>query len=206
MRLALCAAARRAGSAWLLIRLRDSLAASVQRDMTCAIGFEINPALTARLQELQAAYVAQGWRTNFFTETGIGFNDTIMLFSPDGDAAHLWWSSRLVRDQGGGNGVQIPVKSVAQVIRSLLQRRLPESLQKGPQIVVKLDVEGRELELMQLLHSESLLCNISLVYVELHDTTSRNALPAFIRALGCGAEIVTLDDETGYDSQVPLPA
>ena len=182
-------------------------AADDRRRETCAIGFEINPALTARLQELQAAYVAQGWRTHFFTETGIGFNDTTLLFSPDGDAAHFWWSSRLVQDQGSRGGVRIPVKSIAQVVRSILQRRLPDSLQREkPRIAVKLDVEGRELELMQLLHSESLLCNISFVYVELHDTTSRNALPAFMRALGCGTEIFALDDETGFDRQLPLPA
>ena len=103
--------------------------------------------------------------------------------------------------------MRIPVKSIAQVVRSILQRRLPDSLQREkPRIAVKLDVEGRELELMQLLHSESLLCNISFVYVELHDTTSRNALPAFMRALGCGTEIFALDDETGFDRQLPLPA
>lgn len=96
--------------------------------------------------------------------------------------------------------------SIVRVLRSILQRRLPEKLvQKGPRVVVKLDVEGNELELMQLLADEGILCDISFLYVELHEVASRTLLPAFVKALECGTEISALDDETGYDSHFNLP-
>ena len=180
-------------------------AAELRRCETCAIGFEINPALTSRLIELQTAYTAQGWRTLFLTETGVGFNDTTMTFRSDGDAAHLWWTSKLVLGHEI-DGMQIPVMSIVRVIRSISQRRLPESaVQEGPRIVVKLDVEGRELELLQLLAKEGLLCDISFLYVELHEAAASAALPAFLQALNCSTEICALDDETHYDSQFQLP-
>jgi hypothetical protein len=179
----------------------------LRRRETCAIGFEINPALTPRLIELQTAYAAQGWRTLFLTETGVGFNDTTMTFRSDDDAAHLWWGSRLENGQGGKGSVQIPVMSIDRVMRSILQRRLPKTLvQKGPRVVVKLDVEGHELELMQLLAHEGVLCDISFLYAEIHDTASATALPAFINSLDdCRIVITALDDETSFDSNFTLP-
>jgi hypothetical protein len=181
-------------------------AAELRRRETCAIGFEINPSLTPRLIELQTAYTAQGWRTLFLTETGVGFNDTTMTFRSDGDAAHLWWTSKLVLGQGEKDGLQIPVMSIVRVIRSILQRRLPESVvQEGPHIVVKLDVEGREFELMQLLAYEGLLCDISFLYVELHEAAASAALPAFTALQNCSTEIYALDDETSYNSHFQLP-
>ena len=98
-----------------------------------------------------------------------------MSFRPDGDAAHFWWSSKLENGQGENGGVQIPVMGIVRVLRSILQRRLPEKLvQKGPRVVVKLDVEGHELELMQLLADEGIACDM---YVELHEVASRTSLP-----------------------------
>ena len=94
---------------------------------------------------LQAAYSERGWRTRFFTETGIGLNDSTLVFQSDYDAAHLFWASRLVVGRGGADDVQIPVVSIARFVRTIVRRHVPpaDSALLTPRIVMKLDCEGR---------------------------------------------------------------
>jgi hypothetical protein len=175
-------------------------------EATCAFGFEINPLHTSRLQMLQAAYSAQGWRTRFFTETGIGFNDTTMIFRSDNNADNLFAGSRLVRERSEAGDVEIPVVDLVRFMRIITQRHVPLSgVLLEPRIVMKLDCEGQELELMQHLADKGLLCSVSFIYVEFHAPSNLTALLSQLAEARCNTEIIELDDETYGGTNPPLP-
>ena len=178
-----------------------------RRNTTCAFGFEINPQLTSRLLMLQAAYSERGWRTRFYTEPGIGLNDTTLTFLSDNDAEHLFWGGKLIAGSGGGGEVQIPVISLANFIRAVLLRQVPpaDGSFSEPRIVMKLDCEGRELEMLQRLADEGLLCNISFIYLEFHVPSDLTSLRSSLAESLCETEIVVLDDESYGTSNEPLP-
>ena len=182
---------------------------ATRRELACAFGFEINPLHTSRLLELQAAYNERGWRTRFFTETGIGLNDTALTFHSGGEAANLFWTSKLVSEKSRAGDVKIPVVGIARFMRSIAERHLPpESQLLEPRVIVKLDVEGYEFELMQLLADEGLLCGISFIYTEFHATYAPDRLATLLYQLAdirCRTEIIVLDDELGGDTNPPLP-
>ena len=117
--------------------------AAARREETCAFGFEINPFHTSRLLMLQAAYIERGWRTRFFTETGIGLNDSTLVFRSDDNAQrdNLYAGSRLVVGRGGTDDVQIPVVSIARFVRTIVRRHVPprEGALQMPRIIMKLD-------------------------------------------------------------------
>jgi hypothetical protein len=182
--------------------------AAARREAACAFGFEINPLHTSRLLMLQAAYSERGWRTRFFTETGIGLNDSTLVFQSDYDAKNLFHASRLVAGRGGADDVQIPVVSIARFVRTIVLRHVPsaEGALRKPRIVMKLDCEGMELELLQRLFDEGLLCSIAFIYVEFHAPSNLTALRSSLAKGRCETEIVELDDETYAGSNEPLPA
>ena len=181
---------------------------ALRRLSTCAFGFEINPLHTFSLQELQTAYLKKGWRTFFFTETGIGANDTTMIFHSDGDAKNLFWAAKLTNENVDG-GVEIQVVSIVRFMQQILQRILPGNHgATEPRIVVKLDVEGHELDLLLQLANEKLLCSIHFVYIELHPDAVESLLTDIRYKLSadlCQTEIVVLDDEEGHNSYAALP-
>ena len=181
--------------------------AAARREATCAFGFEINPLHTSRLLMLQAAYSERGWRTRFFTETGIGLNDTTLAFQSDNNAGDLYSGSRLVVGRGGAGDVQIPVVSLARFVRAILQRHVPPAACAlvEPRIVMKLDCEGNELEMLQRLADEGLLCSLAFIYVEFHAPSNLTALRSSLAKGRCKTEIVELDDETYNGSNEPLP-
>jgi hypothetical protein len=159
---------------------------------------------------LQAAYSERGWCTRFFTETGIGLNDSTLVFRSDDNAQrdNLYAGSRLVVGHGGADDVQISVVSIARFVRTIVLRQVPpaEGALQKPRIVMKLDCEGKELELLQLLFDEGLLCSIAFIYVEFHAPTDLMALRSSLAKGRCETDIVELDDETYGGSNEPLPA
>jgi hypothetical protein len=196
-----------------VLRYFDSFLGPVaaRREATCAFGFEINPLHTSRLLMLQAAYSERGWRTRFFTETGIGLNDSNLVFRSDDNAQrdNLYAGSRLVVGRGGADDVQIPVVSISRFVRTIVRRHVPpcrEGALQKPRIVMKLDCEGMELELLQRLFDEGLLCSIAFIYVEFHAPSNLTALRSSLAESRCETEIVELDDETYGGSNEPLPA
>ncbi len=181
---------------------------AARREATCAFGFEINPLHTSRLLMLQAAYSERGWRTRFFTETGIGLNDSTLVFRSDNNADHLYAGSRLVVGRGGADDVQILVVGIARFLRNIVLRHLPpaEGALRKPRIVMKLDCEGMELELLQRLFDEGLPCSIAFIYVEFHSPSNLTALRSSLAEGRCETDNVELDDETYGGSNEPLPA
>ena len=164
-----------------VLRFFDSFLgpAAARRESACAFGFEINPLHTSRLLMLQAAYSERGWRTRFFTETGIGLHDTTLTFQSDYDAAHLFWGSKLVDGRGGAEDVRIPVVSITCFVRTIVLRHIPPvaGALAAPHIVMKLDCEGKELELLQQLFDEGLLCSIAFIFMS--NSTLRRILCLF---------------------------
>ena len=71
---------------------------------------------------------------------------------------------------------------------------------------MKLDCERKELELLQQLFDEGLLCSIAFIYVEFHAPTDLVPLRMLLAEGSCETEIVELDDETYAGSSEPLPA
>jgi hypothetical protein len=71
---------------------------------------------------------------------------------------------------------------------------------------MKLDCEGMELELLQHLYDEGLLCSIAFIYVEFHTPSNLTALRLSLAEGRCETEIVELDDETYGGTNERLPA
>ena len=104
--------------------------------------------------------------------------------------------------------MQIPVVSIARFVRTIVHRHVPpaDGALLTPRIVMKLDCEGKELEMLQQLFDEGLLCSIAFVYAEFHAPTDLTPLRLLLAEGRCETEIVELDDETYAGSNEPLPA
>lgn len=213
---------------------------ATRRAHCCAVGFEPNPHHHQRLKLIEETYTSLGWRTNFLplaasvrSGTSIFHYDT----SKTGRSHHEWGASLVATDynqksglnsngdkshQAGhfGRRTKVGVVDLAQWLGSqVLARRLPTLPSKPslgtPSLVMKVDVEGAELDVLPRLVHTRVLCHFAHVMVEFHP----GAYPTHVNPMqfiqvflanasaACPETVVsTLDDETYNKDGVPLPS
>lgn len=193
----------------------------------CAFGFEPNPLMTPRLRQLEESYAAQGWRVRIFTETAAGASDGVVNISygesmadslatmagaPAGARPALGGAVRLERRRA------VRRLDLARWLREeVVFRRIPARggrARHRPAVLMKLDVEGAEIELLPALLRSGVLCHVNLTMAEWHGrmfggpgTALRRRYDGVVRGAerqmraaysrtSCRAVLIQFDDET----------
>lgn len=152
-------------------------AARDNRDI-CIFAFEPNPVHRKRLEEIEAAYKAMGWRYEFIP-AGIGDQDGNMTFYHLHDERFNEWGFTTARthDPIGfpGQEEHVPVIRLARWLEEEVRNRaLPaivfgEYEQSQPKVLMKFDVEGLEFVVLPDLLVSGALCNtVDFVFGEFH--------------------------------------
>lgn len=212
----------------------------------CAVGFEPNSHHSEYLMATQTSHNKCGWRTKFFTETGVSDKNDVARFFSDNDKANFEW--------GGGvlppdvitiakiNPVQeyrnVTVVRLSEFINNIVGGRhmanmdcYKDNIPTGgsavppPKVVMKMDIEGSEVEVVPDLIFMGSLQFINILVVEWHPRLQRVKWRAEMsRRLTNVTKILSeylenvplnkrnfdftlenLDDETYHKDMSPLP-
>lgn len=140
----------------------------------CAFGFEPNPSHTAWLQRIERAYTAHGWRVKVFTETAVGVRD--------GDTVPIYFTGDLFSDLaasstqneiltwGGSRApkrVDVRTLDLARFLNEEVHAR-SEAAAPGAAVVMKLDIEGAEMDVLPELLLRGALCKVDMLFAEFH--------------------------------------
>lgn len=147
----------------------------------CAFGWEPNPAHTRRLLELQDAYKGQGCRLHIFTETAVGTAPGTIPFFWTGNQWHDLAASAIpgeFLEDGKKRGFDIKKTETSVMdlgeflLKDIFSRDLPDKSSVGI-VVMKLDVEGTEIDLLPHLLERGALCQVDVLFVEFHPNLFR---------------------------------
>jgi FkbM family methyltransferase len=139
----------------------------------CAFGFEPNPVHTSRLQRLGMFYRSFGRRVEFFKLAVSDAPGAVTMYDHRGDAAKSHW--RFGRFRKSYHPVNVDAIDLGIFIQDeLIGRIIPTSRSvafsaEKPAILMKLDIEGDELKVLERLLRLDLLCKIDLITWEFHD-------------------------------------
>ena len=148
----------------------------------CAVGFEPNSHHTSYLKEIEASYQKCGWNVKMLTETAASEHNGIGRFYTDESYQNMEW--------GGGvlppNIINIAVDEVSNqhkaAYRNVTLLRLSDFLQNvvgkrkiplmgnaaPPRIIMKMDIEGSEVDVIPDLILTGTLQYINVIMVEWH--------------------------------------
>jgi len=141
----------------------------------CAIGFEPNPKHTKGLKDLQNAYEKCGWKTKFHTKTAAAHSYGLATFYSDADEKNYEWGASIVKSKKAIKpiGVAKMMRLSDYILQKVITRKLPnplsaEVLEQKPNVVMKLDIEGSELEVLTDLLVTGSLQHIDFISVDYH--------------------------------------
>lgn len=144
----------------------------------CVFAFEPNPAHKKRLEQVETAYKAMGWRYEFIP-AGISDQEGNMTFYHLHDERFNEWGFTTVRKVHplGFAGIeeQVTVIRLASWLQEQVHERvIPTTVygeygDSGPKVVMKFDVEGLEFVVLPDLLVSGALCNtVDFVFGEFH--------------------------------------
>jgi len=200
----------------------------------CTVGFEPNPKHTKVLKDLQKAYEKCGWKAKFLTNTAAAHSSGVATFYTDtlpGDQEkNNEWGASIVKSKKAftpaGSAKMIRLSDY--ILHKVITRKLPkplnvEELEQKPNVVVKLDIEGSELEVLTDLLVTGSLQHVDFVSAEYHPLsfTRMDERRSFIEGLEKSLETISylsqklrlssvinvknFDDETYANVTYPLP-
>jgi FkbM family methyltransferase len=198
----------------------------------CTFAFEPNPNHAATLQRTSEAYLAQGWRY-YPNHVGVSDQDGSMSFHRNDatNAQSEWGFSVQLHVDHTVETVAIPVIRFADWLKTHIEsRRIPDAVygnySSGPQVLMKMDIEGMEFLVLPDLMLSGVLCTIDLIFGEFHphfapysfpghraklDTTEAawDMMLATIKVMhasrNCNTTFVDGDDEHYLLDGMPLP-
>jgi len=191
----------------------------------CSVGWEPNPAHTPVLERLEDSYNRCGWKVKMHTQTGVGahhlenhFKNKDSLKKGDGIGGKIIDSWK----EGDGTTSVATIRIADFINNVVATRRLPKT--KGqelpPAVIMKLDVEGKEMEVIPDLVLSGALAHIDTLHVDWHlsinwqDPEARktkDAIELFTRLgnrfnISHVAHVDSKDDETYGDFSGGLPS
>jgi len=190
----------------------------------CAVGWEPNPAHTPALTRLEEAYNRCGWKVKIHKQTGVGafyLNTQFknMDFANKGDGI-----GGQIRDSWGAGDETTSVVTIriADFINNVVAtRRLPQGKEEGlpPAVIMKLDVEGKEMEVIPDLLLSGALAHVDTLHVDWHiwanwqdpeARATKEAIEFFTRLgnrynISHVAQVDDMDDESYGDFSGDLP-
>jgi len=149
----------------------------------CVFAFEPNPAHHGRLGSLSAAYANMGWRYHV-VPVGVSDEKGTLNFYRRNDVHYNEWGFSVAKPppaESANITVEIPVVRLAQWIEDHVEGRLlPETVhgsqqntKKGPQVLMKLDIESMEFRVFPDLLLSGVFCrDIDVIFGEVHRRTT----------------------------------
>ena len=196
----------------------------------CAVGFEPNPSHTKYLKEIETSYNKCGWRVMFFTETAVSNREGNATFYTDADLKHLEWGSGILSPEVNriANKPTSTVKKIrlSKFLQNVVgKRKIPKIGYKSrrPKVVMKMDVEGSEVDIIPDLLFNGGLQFVNTLMIEWHKRSeilpdrmkAQELLVQIIESLDKYANVTksqdydfkleTVDDEKYNDSKFKLP-
>ena len=153
--------------------------------VVCAVGFEPNYRLTKHLKAIEHSYTKCGWRVKFFTETAVSDHDGTERFYTDG-----WFDIKNSEISAGILPPEIslhtnekvnklyPSKNITSLrlskfLLDVVGKRklplLPPSKEHPPRVLIKMDIEGSEVDVIPDLIFTGALQHINLLMIEWHE-------------------------------------
>jgi len=174
----------------------------------CTFGFEVNSRHSLRLQQLEAAYGAMGWRSRIFTDTGVSLGNGWAAFRSDGNLVMNEWggSVDLLRSPSCAEPGAVRLVAAHEFFGALRRRQIPADPGWGrpPRVVAKLDIEGMDEAVLLQLATHGGLCEIDFLYSE-HISGATGTAVAAMKEMGCNHTTLRLDDESYATTDYPLP-
>jgi len=210
-----------------------------ERDLgsICTVGFEPNIMHNDVLLELEEQYQGCGWQVNIALATGVGIEEKdvdyvykkvwpgepgVAMMDPLGGMGRFLDDGNYAKDIVEGTIFKVRQIRIAEFINGVVAtRRLDDGgpNEYPPSVVMKLDVEGRELDVVPDLVMSGALQHIDHLHVDwtkdewtdeslvdqLSGAMSVLTTLARNRRLAHTTEVVPLDDESYWDFKGPLP-
>ena len=171
---------------------------STEGRVVCAVGFEPNPNHTQYLRKVESSYHKCGWRVNIMTETAASHRNGTARFYTDEAFEHMEWGGgilppdinniavdNVVNGQDPTKFINVTLVRLSEFLKKVVGRRklpVPYSKSHPPQIVMKMDIEGSEVEVISDLIFTGGLEYINAIMVEFHAKLER--LPERKKAQG----------------------
>ena len=209
--------------------------------MVCAIGFEPNSHHTKHLTEIESRYNRCGWRVVIFTEAAASDKNGVSKFYTDESYANLEWGGGILPPnlnniaQETQKNSTIPEFKEVTLIRlsDFLKnvvgtRRIPTPTNSSipPNVVMKMDIEGSEVDVIPDMLFTGGFQYINTIMVEWHERLERleerkkaqSQLQLIVKTLSeysdtmkdNGAKFsfneMDIDDETYYTSNFDFPS
>jgi len=200
----------------------------------CAVGFEPNPHHTNKLSDIEKSYHKCGWKTWFFKETGVSNRSGQATFYSDGADAYNEWGGGILSPKV--NSISLESKKSNKTIHLLRlsqflldvvgKRKLPSkgsSSRRPPTVVMKMDIEGSEIDVLPDILFNGGLGVINALVIEFHERLEKiptrkaahNQLQEILHKLNDFTEsikddhynfkIINVDDESYGNSNERLP-
>ena len=208
--------------------------------IVCAVGFEPNSHHTKYLKKVESTYNKCGWRVKFLTETAASDHSGTTRFFTDESYQNLEWGGGIlppdvnniavtnVSDKSKQKFMDVTLVRLSDFYKNIVRtRKLPvlPSDMYPPKILMKMDIEGSEVDVMPDLIFSGALQYVNTVMVEWHERleklperkTAQQQLEKIVELLSDYSQnmkdhggkfdfkLVNIDDETYYTSKFDLP-
>ena len=128
----------------------------------CAVGFEPNSKLSKYLEEVESSYKKCGWRVTFLTATAVSDHYGTTQFYSDGQPEKYEWGGgilphSIIKDAHDNstkdNYAKVNLVRLSDFLKVVVgKRRIPQPIDtykhKPPRVVMKVDIEGSEIEVI----------------------------------------------------------
>jgi len=145
----------------------------------CVVGFEPNPRHTPGLLEIQEEYTKCGWSVRFHTETAVSNYNGKTDFYTDSKPYNNEMGAGIVGENVNlkGKSATVDVLRLSDfVLNVVAQRRLPEQEKgkKAPTVLMKMDIEGSEVDVLPDLMWSGAISHIDTALIEFHERLSKD--------------------------------
>ena len=206
----------------------------------CAIGFEPNPRHAEYLKQIEKSYNECGWKVKFMTNSGVSDHNGIGTFYSDEAFKNNEWGGGILppriinnvknnsNDDKGLDFKNISVIRLSDFLINVVgKRKIPDPFfnNSPPRVVMKMDIEGSEVDVIPDLIYSGGLQYINTLMIEWHERKqklqerkrSTKILQTIVNSLSKHSKnirnlsskydfnLVELDDETYFKSKFVLP-
>ena len=212
---------------------------ALDRKIICAVGFEPNPHHTEYLKQVESSYKKCGWNVRFFTQSAVSDHNGITQFYSDEAYDYLEWGGGILAPDVNNIAIEpkrhnhnVTLIRLSEFLKDVVAtRKLPKVQREGigsketvfrqPRVVMKMDIEGSEVDVVPDLIFTGGLQLINSIMVEWHERLeklperieSQKILSEMIENLSEYSKkmstfdfnLVNIDDETYFDSRFDLP-
>ena len=208
--------------------------------VVCAIGFEPNSHHTSYLKEIESSYNRCNWKVKFLTESAASNHDGVTRFYTDEAYGNMEWgggilppkviniAKEVVKNKSQPKFMNVTLIRLSDFLKDVVGKRqlpVPASETFPPKVVMKMDIEGSEVDVMPDLIFTGGLQYINSIMVEWHERLENlperkkahqllegivNSLSEFSSIMKeHGAKfdfnLINLDDETYGTTKFDLP-